>query len=118
VSSNPLKVSSPGRAPRPPSCGGPARPAWLPRRAPRGPGSPLALLASQRPASRFPGAPDLQAAAEVAALLLLARSIEPVYGSTEFLRLVGVLDLSGALATFFSVYVYYLASSAKTGKVL
>lgn len=54
----------------------------------------------------------------MAALLLLARSIEPVYGSTEFLRLVGVLDLSGALATFFSVYVYYLASSAKTGKVL
>ena len=60
----------------------------------------------------------LKALAEAAALLALARVVEPVYGSAEFLRLVGVAALGGGGATFVLAYVYYLASPAKDGRVL
>lgn len=56
--------------------------------------------------------------AEIAAVLLLARAIEPVYGSTEFLKLVLLVDFSCCLATFITVYLIYLASPNKEGGTL
>ena len=60
----------------------------------------------------------LKALAEIAALLLLARIIEPIYGSTEFLRLLLLLAASGGVVTFVAVYLLYLISPSKDGKVL
>ncbi|KAI8463264.1 MAG: eukaryotic integral membrane protein-domain-containing protein [Monoraphidium minutum] len=54
----------------------------------------------------------------VASLLLLARVIEPIYGSTEFLRLLLVAALSASAATFVGSYVAYLASPDKDGSIL
>jgi hypothetical protein len=59
-----------------------------------------------------------QVVAEVAAVLVLARIIEPIYGSMEFAKLVLLVDTCTSLATFVSAYLYYILSTAKTGAVL
>jgi len=60
----------------------------------------------------------VKALAEIAALLLLARVIEPIYGSTEFLRLLLTVAVSSSAAVFVGVYLLYLVSPDKDGKVL
>lgn len=52
------------------------------------------------------------------ALLLLARIIEPIYGSTEFLRLLLIVAVAGSTATFLGAYLFYLTSPYKDGAVL
>lgn len=59
-----------------------------------------------------------QALAEVAALLFMARAVEPIYGSTEMLRFIMVVALTSSVATFAVVYVIYLVSPLKEGTVL
>lgn len=60
-----------------------------------------------------------QVVLEVLALLLLARIIEPVYGSTEFLKLILVVDFGASLATFVLAYVIFLSVPAEfKGKTL
>lgn len=54
----------------------------------------------------------------VAALLLLARIIEPIYGSTEFLRLLVVVATTSSTITFVGAYIFYLTSPDKDGSVL
>ncbi len=49
---------------------------------------------------------------------MLARIIEPIYGSMEFAKLVLLVDTCTSLATFVSAYLYYILSTAKTGAVL
>lgn len=52
-------------------------------------------------------------------LLLLARIIEPVYGSTEFLKYILVVDLSSSFATFVMAYfVFMTAPYSAKGKTL
>jgi hypothetical protein len=49
---------------------------------------------------------------------VLARVIEPIYGSTEFLRLLLVVATASASIVFVAVYLLYLTSPSKDGKVL
>lgn len=52
-------------------------------------------------------------------LLLLARIIEPVYGSTEFLKYILVVDLVSSTATFVVAYfVFMTAPYSAKGKTL
>lgn len=46
----------------------------------------------------------------IMALLLLARIIEPVYGSTEFLKLILVVDFAASTATFCIAYIIFLSA--------
>lgn len=61
----------------------------------------------------------LQVLIAVMALLLLARIIEPVYGSTEFLKYILIVDVSSSFATFAMAYFVFMSApySAK-GKTL
>jgi hypothetical protein len=59
-----------------------------------------------------------QALAEVGALLLLARSIEPVYGSTELVKLIALINLFSGGLTFVGVYLIYIASPARSAALL
>jgi hypothetical protein len=43
-------------------------------------------------------------------LLLLARIIEPVYGSTEFLKLILIVDFAASTATFCIAYIIFLSA--------
>jgi membrane associated rhomboid family serine protease len=55
----------------------------------------------------------------VVSLLLLARLIEPVYGSTEFLKFVLFAELSASVATFVLAYLVFLgAPQSYKGKTL
>ena len=55
----------------------------------------------------------------VVSLLLLARIVEPVYGSTEFLKFILVVDLCSSLATFILAYfVFMTAPYNAKGKTL
>jgi hypothetical protein len=52
-------------------------------------------------------------------LLLLARIIEPVYGSTEFLKYILVVDLCSSVATFVMAYfIFMTAPQSAKGKTL
>ncbi|KAF6261762.1 eukaryotic integral membrane protein-domain-containing protein [Scenedesmus sp. NREL 46B-D3] len=52
-------------------------------------------------------------------LLLLARVIEPVYGSTEFLKLILVVDFATSTATFCIAYIIFLsAPDERKGRTL
>jgi membrane associated rhomboid family serine protease len=46
----------------------------------------------------------------VVSLLLLARIIEPVYGSTEFLKFILVVELFSSIATFIVAYIVFMAA--------
>jgi hypothetical protein len=46
----------------------------------------------------------------IMSLLLLARIIEPVYGSTEFLKLILVVDFAASTATFCIAYIIFLSA--------
>lgn len=61
----------------------------------------------------------VQVLVAVVSLLLLARIIEPVYGSTEFLKYILVVDVSSSFATFVMAYFVFMSApySAK-GKTL
>jgi hypothetical protein len=52
----------------------------------------------------------LQVLVMMMSLLLLARIIEPVYGSTEFLKLVLIVDFAASTATFCIAYVIFLSA--------
>lgn len=55
----------------------------------------------------------------IISLLLLARVIEPVYGSTEFLKLILIVAFSSGLATFLIAYCIFLSAPAeRKGKTL
>jgi membrane associated rhomboid family serine protease len=55
----------------------------------------------------------------IVSLLLLARVIEPVYGSTEFLKFILVAQLAAGTATFVLAYlVFILAPQQFKGKTL
>lgn len=60
----------------------------------------------------------VKAIAEIVALLLLARVIEPIYGSTEFLRMLLVTSTASSTAIFVGVYILYLTSPSKDGDML
>lgn len=61
----------------------------------------------------------LQVLVAIVSLLLLARVIEPVYGSTEFLKYILVVDLCSCFATFVMAYfVFMTAPQAAKGKTL
>jgi hypothetical protein len=51
----------------------------------------------------------MQVLLEIVCLLLLARVIEPVYGSTEFLKLILVVDFGASITTFIFAYVVFLS---------
>lgn len=68
--------------------------------------------------SSFVTSHPVKALAEICALLALARLVEPVYGSAEFLRLVLVSAAGAGAATFAAAYVLYVASPAKDARVL
>jgi hypothetical protein len=98
----------------------PAMPAsgWHGRARPTRPS--LAAEHARRPGpAGIPLPPPLwQALAEIGALLALARIIEPIYGSTEFLRLLLIVATSSSAVVFIAVYLLYLTSPSKDGKVL
>ncbi len=75
-------------------------------------------LASSHHAPQPPPLSQTQSVAEIAALLLLARLVEPIYGSTEFLRMVLVVASASGFAVFAGVYLLYLVAADKDGKVL
>ncbi|GAX76137.1 hypothetical protein CEUSTIGMA_g3580.t1 [Chlamydomonas eustigma] len=52
----------------------------------------------------------LKLVAELLALILLARLVEPVYGSKEFLKFIFIVDLATCLSVFMSVYITYAAT--------
>lgn len=55
----------------------------------------------------------------IVSLLLLARVIEPVYGSTEFLKYILVVDLCSCFATFVMAYfIFMTAPQTAKGKTL
>lgn len=55
----------------------------------------------------------------IVSLLLLARIIEPVYGSTEFLKYILVVDLISSLFTFIFAYIVFMtAPQSAKGKTL
>lgn len=62
--------------------------------------------------------PSPQLVFAVVALLLLARIIEPIYGSTEFLRLLLVVAGASCSLTFVGAYFLYLTSPDKDGSTL
>jgi hypothetical protein len=45
------------------------------------------------------------------ALILLARLVEPVYGSKEFLKFILVVDFATCLSVFVCVYITYAATA-------
>lgn len=50
---------------------------------------------------------------------LLARIIEPVYGSTEFLKLILLVDVAASIGTFVLAYIIFIAAPAeRKGKTL
>jgi membrane associated rhomboid family serine protease len=49
--------------------------------------------------------------AELLALILLARLVEPVYGSKEFLKFIFVVDFTTCLSVFVCVYITYAATA-------
>jgi len=55
---------------------------------------------------------------EVVSVLLLARIIEPIYGSTEFLKLVLLVDFFPCLMTFIMAYCVFLAAPGRLANVL
>lgn len=55
----------------------------------------------------------------VVSVLLLARVIEPVYGSTEFLKFILLVELLSSIITFVLAYVIFMtAPQAAKGKTL
>ncbi|GBF88880.1 hypothetical protein Rsub_01379 [Raphidocelis subcapitata] len=68
--------------------------------------------------SSFVTTNPVKALAEIASLLVLARVVEPVYGSTEFLRLLLLVAASTGAATFVGVYLFYLINTSKEGGIL
>lgn len=60
--------------------------------------------------------------AEAIAILFLARAVEPMYGSKEFLKFLFIVDFSTCLATFACAYVAFAVSvgtqSERAGQVL
>ena len=50
---------------------------------------------------------------EIVSVLLLARIIEPIYGSTEFLKLVLLVDFFSCLLTFGGAYCIYAAAPGR-----
>jgi hypothetical protein len=57
-------------------------------------------------------------AVEVVSLLLLARVIEPIYGSTEFLKLILLVDVITSVLTVVGVYCVFAASQGTRALVL
>lgn len=53
-------------------------------------------------------------------ILLLARIIEPIWGSKEFLKFLGIVNLGSGLAALSVLYVCFVINSFKerAGKVL
>lgn len=51
---------------------------------------------------------------EVAAVLLLVRLVEPLYGSREFLKFMFVLDFSICFMVFAGVYLVFAITSSGT----
>jgi hypothetical protein len=51
-----------------------------------------------------------QLALNVAALILLARLIEPVYGSREFIKLLAIVNCATTVCVFVGVYISYAAT--------
>ena len=61
----------------------------------------------------------VEALFSVGALLLLARLVEPVYGSTELLRFILVVDVSACAMTFIMAFlVFIFAPQEHKGKTL
>lgn len=46
----------------------------------------------------------------IISLLLLARIVEPVYGSTEFLKLILLTDIASSVGTFVMAYIIFLTA--------
>lgn len=46
----------------------------------------------------------------IVSLLLLARIIEPVYGSTEFLKLILIVDVVMCCGTFMLAYLIFITA--------
>jgi hypothetical protein len=57
-------------------------------------------------------------AVEVVSLLLLARVIEPIYGSTEFLKLILIVDVITSTLVVVAVYCAYAASQGAKARFL
>jgi membrane associated rhomboid family serine protease len=51
---------------------------------------------------------------EVVALILLARLVEPVYGSLEFLKFLFIVDLVTCCCVFIGVYITYASTAWAT----
>lgn len=61
----------------------------------------------------------VQVLVAIVSLLLLARVIEPVYGSTEFLKFILAVDLCSSLGTFVMAYIIFMtAPQLAKGKTL
>jgi hypothetical protein len=61
----------------------------------------------------------VQVLVAIVSLLLLARVIEPVYGSTEFLKYILAVDLCSSLGTFVMAYIIFMtAPQLAKGKTL
>lgn len=58
----------------------------------------------------------MQLVLDIAALILLARLVEPVYGSREFLKFIFIVDLATCCSVFVCVYVAY--AMTMSGKLL
>ena len=52
-----------------------------------------------------------QLAGDVPGVLLVAKVVEPVYGSKEFLSFIAIINLVTSLCTFVAVYITYAATS-------